>query len=238
MVDYLLVAGSPAWSDASSWSSGCLKCTVRIISGLRFLGIRKPRNYRMSAFMDRLLRKHTDLVVTRDGTLYESLHGYNHVFQMPCPALFSAEEQLMRVHRIVNTVGLVVQDDKTYAHDLQGGAKEQVLTLYRKLVKSLKCVLIAHYIDDYMLARREFPDLDVYYSSDASDFPDIYRRCDLVISPRVHGCGLAASLGIPSYNISHDARGQTAKGFLSEVVHPSALNGFTVPPDVLAWSEG
>jgi len=105
------------------------------------------------------------------------------------------------------------------------------------LLQSHNCILIAHYIDDYLLARKTFPDAEVYYSSDAFEFPDIYNQCDFVISPRVHGCGIATSLGIPSINVAHDARGQTTKGFLSKVVDASDLDSITIPNDVTEWSK-
>ena len=60
--------------------------------------------------------------------------------------------------------------------------------------------------------------IPVYYAYDAKDYEEIYRQADLVISHRVHGCGISSSLGIPSICISHDERGETARGFLSEFI--------------------
>ncbi|TGP52316.1 polysaccharide pyruvyl transferase family protein, partial [bacterium M00.F.Ca.ET.229.01.1.1] len=47
---------------------------------------------------------------------------------------------------------------------------------------------------------------------------NIYSQFDLVVGPRVHGVGVAASLGVPGIAISHDSRGSTTKGFLAEVL--------------------
>lgn len=44
----------------------------------------------------------------------------------------------------------------------------------------------------------------------------------------MHGCGISASLGIPSIGISHDERGETVKGFLSEVISSSDQIGFSL----------
>ena len=69
-------------------------------------------------------------------------------------------------------------------------------------------------------AYKEFgnENIDILYSYDSKDYIKIYKNFDLVISPRVHGCGISSSLGIPSFIIKHDDRGDTADGFLANEI--------------------
>jgi hypothetical protein len=58
---------------------------------------------------------------------------------------------------------------------------------------------------------------------------------------RVHGAGIAASLGIPSYTIKHSARTETVEGFLSEVVDsslsPEDVVSLISEVDLTEWSK-
>lgn len=69
-----------------------------------------------------------------------------------------------------------------------------------------------------MIAKQLYPEYDILYSYNSDDYFGIYPSVDLVIGPRVHGIGAAASLGIPGIAISHDLRGVTCKGFLAEII--------------------
>jgi len=97
-----------------------------------------------------------------------------------------------------------------------------MLGLYRALIETYKnrydIELICHYIDEIPLARRDFENIPLRYSFDASDYFDLYRRYDYVVGPRVHGIGAAASVGVPGLAFLHDYRGSTCEGFLAELV--------------------
>lgn len=146
---------------------------------------------------------------------------------LPCPALLSAPTEFEKSITDVKNIALVFGanfehsvrcnciDDKTYLYHIE---------LYEKILKQYsqyKFSIICHYIDELDIAYKIFGkyDVDILYSYDAKDYINIYRKFDFVISPRVHGCGLASSLGIPNINISHDDRGTTCRGFLSEIIN-------------------
>jgi Polysaccharide pyruvyl transferase len=107
--------------------------------------------------------------------------------------------------------------------------------------------LIAHYIDELPHAARDFKGMTapgcgvphpppegarnclrsgratvapvpLRYSYDARDYIEIYGRYDLVIGHRVHGIGVSASQGVPGICISHDTRGETARGFGAQMI--------------------
>ena len=143
-----------------------------------------------------------------------------------CPALLSAPYDAEKIIHNVKNIGLVFGanfehsvrcnciDDKTYNFHIN---------LYEEMIKKYqqyKFSIICHYIDELSIAHRIFDkyNIDILYSYDAKDYIDIYHHFDFVISPRVHGCGISSSMGIPNINITHDDRGSTCKGFLSEII--------------------
>jgi hypothetical protein len=68
---------------------------------------------------------------------------------------------------------------------------------------------------------------DVLYSAYAEDYAGLFDRFDVVLSTRIHGCGIASSLGIPNVLIPHDGRSQTALKFGSCVAE-SANSAFSL----------
>ena len=65
-------------------------------------------------------------------------------------------------------------------------------------------------------------DTQIHYAYDAADYLAIYERFDLIVTTRVHGAGLAASLGIPGFLIGHSVRTATVEGFRAAILDPAA----------------
>ena len=91
------------------------------------------------------------------------------------------------------------------------------IKIYNKIIseykEQYKIIVICHYIDELYLAERDFPGLDIRYSYDSADYIEIYKECDLVIGSRIHGIGIATSMGIPSIPMKYDVRQGTMDGF-------------------------
>lgn len=97
---------------------------------------------------------------------------------------------------------------------------DKMVMLYKRLIDSLpnyKFEIVCHHIDEVLDAKKCFPNLVVRYSYNEFDYEKIYQRYAFCVTPNVHGCGLCASLGIPSCLLPVDHRSDTAKGFLSKV---------------------
>lgn len=158
--------------------------------------------------------------------------GLNNAIYLPCPALLSIkpdEEKQWQSNAGEITIGLGFNIPREYTVPYIGISRETydfTERLFAEVLKSYgqlcKFVGICHYVDELPYAIKFFSkwNIDVLYSYDARDYGEIYSGVDLLISSRVHGCGIAASLGIPSLGISHDERGDTINGFLAEVVTP------------------
>ena len=85
------------------------------------------------------------------------------------------------------------------------------------------CSIICHSYPDFVRAKSEFSGTQAYYSSYSDDYIDIYKQFDLIVGTRIHGSGMASSLGIPSLTIPIDSRSETVKLFLSKLVEPEGL---------------
>ena len=136
---------------------------------------------------------------------------------IPCPALLAARTD--RVVKDVRKIGLIYATDRTLkGNNVSSEMHKYILSIYPELMKSYRCGLVCHYIDEIDQARKEFPTAEIYYSYDSKDYAEIYNNFDLVVGGRVHGIGMSASLGIPGIMIKHDSRSSTTDGFLAESI--------------------
>jgi len=137
---------------------------------------------------------------------------------LPCPALFAADYEQLR--RGKQKIALSTQG--TLPGNMQRIDQETLdysVQLFRKLAKQYDCTLVCHYIDElYQLQPLLGDVLKFSYSYDARDYIEIYDQFDLLVTTRVHGAGLCASLGIPSVVLAHSARSDTVAGFLADTI--------------------
>lgn len=150
----------------------------------------------------------------------------------PCPALFcipcGREKRIERVGKVALVFAASARDTIP-CQEISDEAFSFILNFYRTLLETfrdeIRFEIVCHYIDELPVAFREFRrfGVDVRYSFNAQEYADIYRECDFVVSPRVHGCGIASSLGIPSIHVSHDAlRSDTTDGFRARTLQVGA----------------
>lgn len=157
--------------------------------------------------------------------------GLQKSIYLPCPALLSAEsskEKVWDTHKDLKVIGLGFNIPTLWTVNSNGLSEkayrfnispfENIIKNAKKCKQNYKFVGICHYIDELPHALRFFNqfNIPVRYSFNSAEHFDIYSDLDLLISSRVHGCGICASLGIPSIGITHDCRGDTIRGFLSE----------------------
>jgi hypothetical protein len=146
---------------------------------------------------------------------------------LPCPALLGVSLDRERTVQAVRKVGLIYQasrDDSVIWNGFSPESYREMLATFRRVLDTHVCAggfefeLICHYVDEIPLAIRDFPGVAVRYSFDSAEYVDIYAAYDLVIGSRVHGIGIAASMGIPGIALVHDSRGSACAGFLAELV--------------------
>ncbi len=221
-VDYMIIAGSPEWRIG-----GRMEALFRFIIDNRvpcaFIAVGAGSGGAFSVdgkdhhLLRAVLESSCELVTVRDKAAECALKSYDpHL--LPCTALFASRTQRLRT--APGVVGLVFQNCTQRFNSVNPATYGYLLAQYRRIMTEYSCVVICHTCADFIAARRAFPDADTRYSAFAEDYEAIFDACDLVVGPRVHGSGLAASLGIPNVLVQHSARGLTGWGFLSVIAKP------------------
>lgn len=160
------------------------------------------------------------LIICRDKLCAEGLSRLN-LHQLPCPALFSSAtyRQVERVKKI----GIIYGSNKAVPNNrVSDNAYNFMVRSYKAIIDKFssdyEIEFVAHYIDELSHFRTEFLKQTLRYSYDAKDYRDIFSEYDLIISHRVHGIGMCASMGTPGIMIDHTPRSDTVRGFLGEMV--------------------
>lgn len=218
LIDYVVFAGSPEWFGGPRINP-VLEYILRNQIRCAILGGGVHRRHKFSENLNRVARNHADIITARDPLCYELIAEFPNAYYRPCPALFSAPSPRPRAE--LNKIAVVIQASKTIHHAIEDQSLAQhYLEQFARLEKSYEVTYIAHYIDDFKMGRAMGK--EVLYSGYAEDYPPMFDRFDLVVSSRVHGCGLASSLGIPNVLIAHDGRFQTALKFRSHILEGKA----------------
>ncbi|WP_031362691.1 polysaccharide pyruvyl transferase family protein [Caballeronia sordidicola] len=221
-IDWVVFAGTPEWCNVRSFDlyQQILKSNLPVM----FLGVGGGFNLYRDEFRE-VIGKAKAFTVREDDTLNAVVGQGFSARQLPCPALLSAPSGKEKKITAVDNIALIYQasrNDSVFWGSLSSEAYDFQIEIFRQIISGygsrFKFSIVVHYIDEIALASHAFPGMDVHYSYDSADYFDIYSQFDLVIGPRVHGIGAAASVGVPGIAISHDQRGMTSAGFLADIV--------------------
>lgn len=169
----------------------------------------------------RNIHKAAKAFIVRDRLLLDYMKPEVECDLLPCPALLCSKKHKAR--DTLGKIGFVLQAKRGDArvNYVSENLYYYSLQLLDEISKYYDVEVVCHWIEDLICLAKEVGDkYPVRYSYDAKDYLDIYDSYDLVVSTRVHGSGMAASLGIPTFTISHSMRTDTVKGFLSHVIFP------------------
>ena len=123
----------------------------------------------------------------------------------------------------VETVGFAIGHPATYKQGISRDVYNYVISALRQLKSRYKIKVICHFYQELPGLQKDLGnEYEVFYSYNSDEYFDLLASCDLVVGTRVHAIGAAASLGIPGVFVAHDQRADTVKGFLSDMVDPSA----------------
>jgi polysaccharide pyruvyl transferase WcaK-like protein len=172
-----------------------------------------------SNFYEKPIHQKAKAFAVRDRNVLTFLTPDIDAVLLPCPALLCAPR--VKKRSALRRIGFSL-------HAKEGDAQVVYVskTLYAFCLKLLEAVskyceveVVCHWIEDLICLQKDIGDrYPLRYSFDAKDYLDIYDRYDLVVSTRVHGSGMAASLGIPTFTIANTIRTDTVWGFLSEII--------------------
>ena len=222
IVDWAIFAGTPEWCNVRNHDlyANIRKNNIPVM----ILGVGGGFNLYKESFREIIGKAKAFTVRDADTLSAVAAQGF-HARQLPCPALLSALKEKEKKITDVKNIGLIFQisqNQSPFWASLSQEAYDYEIEIYNKIInrydKEFKLSVICHYIDEVAPATRIFPDNEIFYSYNSSDYHDIYYNFDFVIGPRVHGIGTAASMGIPGVAIAHDARGKTSAGFLADII--------------------
>jgi len=215
--DGVIFAGTPEWEGPRL--EPLFEIILRKKIPTFFLGIGWGGQTQLSEDLKTILKKTTRLVIGRDPHVVKLFSPYSDAHYEPCPSLFAVREKDMRRIERIQKIGFVFQGEQGREHSVTKDVIGHMLQIYSEIKERFDVLPIAHYVTDWSYGRDQVFGSDVRYSFVAEDYVEIYKDCDLIISTRIHACGLAASLGIPSICLPHDDRVDTVKGFKSLIIN-------------------
>lgn len=219
-IDYCIYAGSPEWMGSMTEPLSAALLSTDTPSALIGIGVHegtRDLSFDNMPDIDKAVIRRSSPIIVRDPDCARNLSPVSPV-ELPCPALFASKTHRLREKKTkiaLSGQGLA----RTNGQRVDQSVFYYTLDLFRALSKAYDCTLVCHYIEDYM----EFhpllgADIPMVISYDPKDYLEIYDGFDLTVTTRVHGAGMCASLGVPSFIISHSARSGTAAGFLADSV--------------------
>ncbi len=182
-------------------------------------GFKESSSYLNFSEVYKKIHKKAHVFVVRDSLMFKYLEPHIKVDLLPCPALLSSKTQRKRhkLERIGFSLQAKVGD--AIGNYVPQGVYYFSLKLLEEVARHYQVEVVCHWIEDLIYLTRELGHKYILrYSYDAKDYLNIYDQYDLVISTRVHGSAMAASLGIPTFTISHSMRTDTVKGFFSQII--------------------
>ena len=243
-VDLAVFAGTPEW--AGTVTAPLVDALLAAGTPTLYLGLGAferigAMSYAGLPERDRRLLQRADLVTVRDEACAAFLAPISPAL-LPCPSLFAAPAA--RPRGGPPRIALSMQGvGETNPQRIERETFDYARTLFAALAERFACTLVCHYVDEVAELRALFGDgLEIRYAYDAADYRDIYDEFDLTVTTRVHGAGLAASLGIPGFLVGHSPRAATAAGFRTAILNPKSQSvdaalGFIAGCDVAAASK-
>ncbi|HWA41691.1 MAG TPA: polysaccharide pyruvyl transferase family protein [Hypericibacter adhaerens] len=190
---------------------------------------------------DRQLLERARLITVRDESAVKLLSPLP-VESRPCPSLHAARARLRRSRHPLRIALCLQGANGRNNQRVELAIRDATVALFRSLASHCDCSLILHFVEELPELTALLGDaMPIRYAYDPRDYFELYADFDLSVTTRVHGAGICAALGIPSYVVSHSARSDTAKGFLSRLIDPTQesmedLVSRITKTDVVGWS--
>jgi hypothetical protein len=176
------------------------------------------------------------MIVARDEHAQERLLKYGALLDV-CPAIFAADFNSLRQSK--SKIGITFHAG-LYHTSPNAELFNRLHTAWKAIYAKMDVKFLCHTYVDFCDCNTLFPDADIFYSSLAEDYIKEYDSVDVVVGTRIHGMGLAASLGIPGVFVPmpSDDRASAVKGFNSIFAEPEDVLETINQMDVQKISEG
>lgn len=215
--DAVIFCGSPGWFGGRLHD---LYGKLASFDGsVMFLGIGSSnRDVKLSKSEVDILDR-AAIVTCRDERLVAELRERYDVDSswITCPALLAAPSAA--VPEPSAPVALVYTASHTNrGHRVSAEHESRQNAIFSRVIEKYPdAEVVCNYYDEVDTAARLFGRSRVRYTFDAAEYAGLMSAYRFVVSSRVHGCGLASSLGVPNMLLGHDQRAATVRGFGSQV---------------------
>lgn len=179
-----------------------------------------------------VLRRPSTVIITRSSILEDQINlalGQDKAVGLPCPAVLAAPE-LVAGHSS-DIVALILQAPDVGGQAIAAEHFEEIRRLVALQEGAFE--IVSFYEREYAVLRREFPDVLIRYTDNASEYVDILSSYGTIVSTRLHGALLGLALGIPTALIERsDFRVNSARSMFGKL-----LPSLTVD-EALSWELG
>lgn len=189
--DYYVAAGTPEWGGPRNSSVTKFVYENKIPS--IFLGIGTANA--VDQWTGKILSNSLSVICRDTAALSRVKNHHPDAICLHCPSIFCTESTSK--HSLQN-IGIVFQSDAQQWQKISTKQKTLLIETINRLSANYNVSLICHYHKELYEAKKLFPHLDIYYSYNYSDYFDIYKKFDLTISTRLHGCFCSLACGVPT----------------------------------------
>lgn len=216
-IDHIIFAGTPEWNSPASLDmykliketnvpfsyvgvGSCLHhpSVIKKLYGHEHRTKEGDRNWLNKNVFSKARHK-----IVRDEAANRDIYGSKLIC---CPAFFANPDLEIKPKTNKNRVAVCLQFNTQIC-----GVTPSISEDTKNFAIKNGLDTVCHNYEDFCIATE--CGMKPFYSTLSSDYFDFYNDYDLVISPRVHACGWASTLGIPNVTIPHDERSQTTKHF-------------------------
>jgi len=219
-IDVVVHAGGNSWTGSAY--AQVEQFTIETRTPVIYLGV-GMHNPNADEEHTRLVLAQSPLFIGRDHVATNTAQrlGAANAHKLCCPSLFIAPA----VKVLGGAIGLVYQAQSAVLPHSCGNESlyEAEVALFRKILQRRDALLICHFIGDYVDAMRRFPEHEgrIVYSRVLDDYIRWYSQCGRIMSMRLHGAYLGATLGLPTMCLKKGVGKCCALGEIGvPVVHP------------------
>lgn len=194
-LDFIVHAGGNQWSgpNHAAWEDWTIESKVPVL----YLGAGMWNNKADKA-KTRKVMEHCHLFAGRDEVACRAAKEVDaqNVHLLCCPSLFIEPET-----PVGDRVGLVYQAHQEVGpHSVTKELADAEIALYRRVCANRPSLIICHFIGDFVSAIRVFPEWKdrIVYSKLLDDYIGWYKQCNRIVTMRLHGAYLGATLGRPT----------------------------------------
>ena len=212
-IDLICIAGSPEWDGFRLKPLYALANKHNI--PICFIGIGSWRHFSFNSLQIQTQKalSRSSVTIVRDRIAHNALKD-KQAQLLTCPSISCAKNQKVVLNKDPRIALVYVTSNSVPNNAITKYQHKILINVYKEIITKFNIEFICHYQDEIDCLYATFGKSNqIHYSYDAADYFDIYSKFDFVVSPRVHGVGIASSLSIPSLHLGHDHRSHTIKEF-------------------------